>query len=38
MFLNDEKIVNSPKGSDQYKSYNSLKPIDIIKAKYKDYK
>lgn len=38
VFKYDEAFVNDPVGSLQYKSYKSLKPIDKVKVKYKDFK
>lgn len=38
VFYNSNLFVNEPKGSLQYKSYTNLKPIDVVKVKYKDYK
>lgn len=37
VFKNDGTFKNEPVGSLQYKSYNNLKPIDVIKIYYKDY-
>lgn len=38
VFEKTNEIINEPVGSVQYKSYKELKPIDIIKIKYKDFK
>lgn len=38
VFINNGKFKNEPKGSLQYKSFNNLHPIDVIKIKYTDYK
>ena len=38
VFEKASEIINEPVGSVQYKSYKELKPIDIIKIKYKDFK
>lgn len=38
VFEYDEKFVNDPIGSLQYKSYTNLKPIDILKINYNDFK
>ncbi len=32
-----DDMVNSPKGSKQWKSYKEMKPIDVLKVEYKDY-
>ena len=37
VFLNNNKFIKD-KDSYQYKCYNNIKPIDVIKVKYKDFK
>ena len=37
IFLNNNKFIKD-KDSYQYKCYNIIKPIDVIKVKYKDFK
>lgn len=38
VFKNNNLFKNDPPGSNQYKYYSELIPIDVIKIKYKDYK
>lgn len=38
VFEFDEKFINDPLGSLQYKSYTNLEPIDILKINYDDFK
>jgi len=37
VFERTRDMVNDPKGSSQWKSYNQIKPVGILKVKYKDY-
>lgn len=37
VFERTADMVNDPKGSTQFKSYNEIKPLCVIKVNYKDY-
>ncbi len=38
VFEYNEKFINDPVGTLQYKSYENLKPIDVLKINYEDFK
>lgn len=37
VFLKTDDMLNDPKGSTQWKSYKELKPVEVLKVKYKDF-